>query len=346
MKMLRQKEIAKQLGVSASTVSLVLKDPNTTRASPETRNQIFELIRAHRYPPSTGNRSGDIACVMPKTSSEKFEAFFYSSLLMAAEQAGQQFGYTVQLHSYTDINSLKPLIHDPRIVGIISINASLLAEEFGISKPIVAMNSVYTANCDVIKSHHRGSSRDQVDLLIRHGHQRIGYFVTESPNIETSSAKEQNEAAAERFAGYCEGLYQHQIPTNSDYCHREILPEYTEELEEPALRALNHFFGLPQPPTAIIAFNDLHAIYLLKAAHKLGLQVPRDLSIVGNDNMEMGRYSTPTLTTAEQNRDALGQVAVERLIQRIENHTQTPPQIVLIPLKLIERESTGPAPHP
>ena len=82
----------------------------------------------------------------------------------------------------------------------------------------------------------------------------------------------------------------------------------------------------------------------MNAAYQRGLRIPDDLSISGNNNMEMGRYSTPALTTAEQDLAALGQVAVEHLIQRIENHTQSSPQIISIPLKLIERESVGPAP--
>ncbi|MEA2067675.1 MAG: LacI family DNA-binding transcriptional regulator [Verrucomicrobiota bacterium] len=340
MKKLRQKDIAAQAGVSPSTVSLLLKDPNTTRVSAETRDRIFEIIRTDRYSNGARHTQGDIVCAVPKLQSQLIEEVFYTNMLMAAEQTGQRFGYAVQLRSYTDFEVLKPLARDPGVAGIISINSSRLAEEFRSNKPVVAVNTVYTSACDVVKSNHRGSARDQVELLARHGHRRIAYFVVEFPPFnQTEGSREHHEGETERFAGYCEGLYQHHIEIRPEYYYRETLPEPTMELEEVTTRALDHFMALPQPPTAIIAYNDLYAIFLMKAAVKRGLRIPDDLSITGNDNMEMGRYSTPTLTTAEQDRSALGQVAVERLVQRIENHTQAPPQIISIPLKLIERES-------
>ena len=121
------------------------------------------------------------------------------------------------------------------------------------------------------------------------------------------------------------------------------------------LSALTTLFltGIQQELTNIVAKYEPTDAFVIavdgvapqaKIAQQLGLQVPRDLSIVGSDNMNPGGYWAPPLTTAEQDRAALGQVAVERLIHRIENHTQSPPQIISIPLKLIERESTGPAP--
>ena len=343
MKKLRQKDIAKLAGVSPSTVSLLLKDPNTTRVSGETRDRIFEIIRSERYTGGARHSRGDIVCTIPDVSAMKGKIadFFYSNMLLMAERCGQRFGYAVQVRSYSKYEELTPLARDPGVAGILSFNSSRLAEEFRSDKPVVAVNAVYTSVCDVVKSNHRGSSRDHVALLHKKGHRRMAYFVTEFPPHQLQSLQEQHEAEAERYSGYCEGLYQRNIPVQPEYCYRETLPEFTMDLKAVAERALAYFLNLPKPPTAIVAFNDVHAIFLLKAAHKKGLRIPEDLSIVGNDNMEMGRYSTPALTTAEQDRAALGQVAVERLIQRIENLTEAVPQIISIPFKVIERESVA-----
>jgi LacI family repressor for deo operon, udp, cdd, tsx, nupC, and nupG len=340
---LRQKDIAEKAGVSASTVSILLKNPDTARVSAKTRERIFEIIRENHYTPDARRSEGHIVCAVPVMEDRWAEEFYYTNLLMAAEQTGQRFGYAVQLRSYENYEDLRPLLSDPGVSGIISINSSPMADEFSSSKPVVAVNCVYTSSCDVVKSHHRGCSRDQVEMLVRLGHRRIA-FVGKCPKLDETHPLTQGprEVETERFGGYCEGLYAHEIPIQWDYTYRK--PQLTMDREEPFRGALNQFLGLPQPPTAIIAHNDGGAFYLVKIAQQLGLQVPRDLSIVGNDNMNPGHYSTPELTTAEQDRAALGQVAVERLIQRIENHTQSPPQIISIPLKLIERESTGPAP--
>lgn len=341
MKKLRQKDIAAQAGVSPSTVSLLLKDPNTTRVSAETRTRIFEIIRTNRYSGGARHSQGDIVCTIPKFTEEESEIldFFYTNLLITAERTGQRFGYSVQLRSYSSFDELSPLARDPGVAGIISINSSQLAEEFRSEKPVVAVNAVYTSACDEIQSNHRGSARDQVELLAKYGHQRIAYFVVEFPPRQSELPWERHEAEAERFSGYCEGLYQQNLPVRPEYCYRESLPKFTMDAGASARKALDYFRSLPEPPTAIIAYNDLYAVHLIKAAQEMNINIPGDISIVGNDNMEAGRYCTPALTTAEQNRGALGQVAVERLIQRIEKQAEGPFQIISIPLKLIERDS-------
>jgi LacI family transcriptional regulator/LacI family purine nucleotide synthesis repressor len=346
MNKLRQKDIAKLANVSPSTVSLLLKDPHTTRVSAETRERIFRIIRENRYTGGARHVQGDIAVAIPKFSDKESEIldFFYTTLLLTAERTGQHFGYTVQLRSYGNYEELAPLYRDPAIAGIISINSSRLAEEFPSEKPVVAVNTVYTSSCDVVKSHWRGSARDQAALLVRHGHRRIAYFVAEFPPHPSEGMEDRHEGQAERFSGYCEGLYHHQLPTRPEYCDREILPEFSYELEEVARRGVEYFRDLPEPPTAIIAYNDLHAVYLIRAAQQFGLRIPEDLSIVGNDNMEMGRYSNPALTTAEQDRSALGRIAIERLVQRIEDRTSGAFQIISLPLKLIERQSVATLP--
>lgn len=343
VKKLRQKDIAAEAGVSPSTVSLLLNNPDTTRVSAKTRERIFEIIRDNHSTADALRGPGHIVCAMPAFKDEWVQDFYYTNLLMAAEQAGQRLGYSVQLRSYEHYEDLRPLLSDPSVAGIISINSSPMADEFSSSKPVVAVNCVHTSACDVIKSHQRGGSRDQVELLVRLGHSRIAFVGVCNKLDETPPLRRgPREVETERFGGYCEGLYAHGIPLQADYIYRK--PRLTADLEEPYREALNQFLGLPEPPTAIIAHNDGGAFYLVKIAQQLGLQVPGDLSIVGNDNVEMARHSTPTLTTSQQDRASLGRVAVERLVDRIENGTQFPPQTISIPLKLIERESTGPAP--
>ena len=106
-------------------------------------------------------------------------------------------------------------------------------------------------------------------------------------------------------------------------------------------QVLDHLLNLPEPPSAILAFNDCQAVALMRVAKELNIRIPQDLSIIGNDNVEEGRFCIPALTTAEQDRIALGQVAVERLVQRLDNNYQGPFQRITIPLKLIERDSVS-----
>ena len=342
MKKIRQKDIAQKAGVSPSAVSAVLKDPSTTRVSEETRERIYEIMREHQFSGISTRHLGDIACVYPKHLMQSTLAeFFYGSLLLAVEQTGQHFGHSVRLRSYGSIDELIPLIRDPSVAGLISINSSRPATELDSNKPIVAVNAVYTSACDIVQSHQRGSARNQMELLYRHGHRKIAFFSVKFPTNPATSPKEQNEIEAERFSGYCEGLHQNDLSIRSEYCCTVRRDVADQNSLEPARQTLNHLLSLPEPPTAILAFNDCHAVDLMRAAKEMDVRIPQDLSIIGNDNIEEGRFSIPSLTTAEQDRAALGQVAVERLVQRLDNNYQGPFQRTTIPLKLIERDSVA-----
>ena len=96
-------------------------------------------------------------------------------------------------------------------------------------------------------------------------------------------------------------------------------------------------------PTAILAINDLLAIGALRAAADLGLQVPKDVSLVGFDDISIGNYLVPRLTTVTKYTRELGKKAFEVLLTRMQN-PDLPRQLILGSAKLIIRESTGPAP--
>jgi LacI family transcriptional regulator len=96
-------------------------------------------------------------------------------------------------------------------------------------------------------------------------------------------------------------------------------------------------------PTALIAINDLLAIGALRAASDLGLRIPRDLSLVGYDDIPMADYVVPRLTTVSKDAHTLGTKAFEVLMARMQS-PDLPRQRIQRPAKFIIRESTGRAP--
>jgi LacI family transcriptional regulator len=98
---------------------------------------------------------------------------------------------------------------------------------------------------------------------------------------------------------------------------------------------------LPEPPTAIFAFNDNAAISVLHAARARGLRVPEDLSVVGFDDAEQAAIVTPALTTVRQPLEELGRMAVSLLLRVLENQRHDALRIELA-TKLVVRESTAP----
>ena len=102
-------------------------------------------------------------------------------------------------------------------------------------------------------------------------------------------------------------------------------------------RQLAHrLLDLPEPPAAIFAASDTQALGVLKAARQRGIAVPRDLAVVGFDDVEMADYVG--LTTVRQPLEESGRVAVELLLARLADPAR-PPQRVSLPLTLVRRET-------
>jgi len=99
---------------------------------------------------------------------------------------------------------------------------------------------------------------------------------------------------------------------------------------------------LKEKPTALFARNDTTAIGALFVARDTGLQVPRDISIVGFDNVPASACVFPALTTVDQFVVEQGKVAVRLLIDRVESETPRPGQEISFPCRLVVRESTAP----
>jgi LacI family transcriptional regulator len=98
---------------------------------------------------------------------------------------------------------------------------------------------------------------------------------------------------------------------------------------------------LPEPPTAIFAFNDNMAIGVMQAAHEAGLSIPRDLSIVGFDDVELSSVFVPSLTTVRQPLQEMGRVAVDLLHRLIGGQTLEAARLELA-TRLVVRCSTAP----
>jgi LacI family transcriptional regulator len=96
-----------------------------------------------------------------------------------------------------------------------------------------------------------------------------------------------------------------------------------------------------RPFTALFAYNDISAIGAIRAFQEAGLQVPRDVSVVGFDDIPGAAFHYPSLTTVRQPLRRMGELAVEMLVSRIEGEKEYPREIAVQP-EIVVRESTGP----
>ena len=97
---------------------------------------------------------------------------------------------------------------------------------------------------------------------------------------------------------------------------------------------------LSQPPDAVFCFNDQLALGAMWAAHEAGLDLPRDLAVVGFDDIEDGRYSHPTLTTIAPDKPAIAVRALECLAERLDGDRSDSARDIVVPHRLVVRGST------
>jgi len=160
--------------------------------------------------------------------------------------------------------------------------------------------------------------------LIGLGHRRIGCITGPSPL----------RPSAQRLSGHLKALDEYGIARDPEVIARGDF-QYQSGYE-----AAHKLLDLPRPPTAIFAHNDLMAVGAIRAAVERGLEVPRDLAVVGFDDVPLASFTNPRLTTVAQPKHELGVRAMRMLTERIQNHLLEPRREVL-PTTLIVRDSCG-----
>ena len=297
------KDIAKEAGVSPSTVSRALSDH--PRISPETKERIRHLATEMGYSPSVVARS----LVTKRTCTVGLAVAwvsdpFLAQLVRGAEDTAMQHGYTIFLSSFYDEprreREVLAAFHERRVDGIIVKSSSLVVDNrsllanFGL--PLVLINCpehTYSVSTDNL---HGG--RLATEYLLDLGHSRIGYI----------AAEQGARTNLDRLEAYKTALEERGIGFDPD------LVVCGDGYPQGGRRAMQKLLALPSPPTAVFCYNDLTAIGAAMAVREAGLQVPDDISLVGFDDIELASYFHPPLTTVRQPAYELGRQAMEMVL--------------------------------
>lgn len=193
-----------------------------------------------------------------------------------------------------------------------------------ITTPIVFADYPGAPGPSVLFSHERGSGLATAHLL-EHGHRRVG-FVTPPLGTPSSQPKHRGFRQACADAGLADS---------------DVLIDVADDFGvEPGHASGLRLLDRPDPPTAIATASDSLAIGVLRAARQLGITVPRDLAVVGNDNIASGQDTAPPLTTVDAPAHQLGAQSIRLLEQMIADDDITDQPIVL-PTKLVTRQTCG-----
>lgn len=317
MKQITIKDIARELGISVSTVSRALKDnPEISKA---TKEMVRESARRLNYKPNLmasnlrTNKNTTLGVIIPEVNHH-----FFASVLDGIEQAANEAGYSIlicQSHENMEkeIQNVQTLLHS-RVAGMLigvskeTMHLHHLQEVLNSNTPLVLFDRPCPSlQCDQVVSDDYAGAYSAVEHLIQTGCKRILYF-SSSMNLEV---------AHRRYQGWRNALQKHGLWHSTD----DIIIADTREL---AIEELPKQMNADQRPDAIFCVNDHCASGVLYAAQKLGLRVPEDLSICGFSDAPLARITTPMLTTVEQHGTEIGTHAMQALLRKLNGDTRTP----------------------
>lgn len=330
-------EVAKRAGVSIATVSRVLSRPEAVAAN--TRRKVMQAVSQLGYAPNSAGKhlrtqkSGKLLVLVPDISNP-----FYSRILQSIEETAQRAGYAVLLgDTQQDVKREErytQMLRRREAEGLIVVGHGLpdaaiaVSEELTTAAPIVAGCEVNRrVNIPSVHIDNHAAARDAMEHLYELGHRRIG-IVTGPMMSGLSRDRLQGVTACAKARNAERDL----IVVNGDFTI------------DSGRAAAERLLDRSDPPTAIFCFNDQMAIAAMSVVRSFGCQVPKDVSVVGFDDISFARYTVPPLTTVAQPVREIGQEAV-RLLLGIINHESMAPVSVILRHSLIVRESTAAAPR-
>jgi LacI family transcriptional regulator len=331
-------EVAKQAGVSKATVSRVLSG-NYAYLRPETRQRVEATIEALAYRPSSIARS--LTSKRTQTAGVMIADIgnpFYPDVLRGIEDAALKEGYNVFLcNTNYDLTRGMDAIHslvDKRVDGVLIMTSAFspawLEELDANHVPVVILDWEVQArgsNVSSIGVDFRRGIQAAVEHLINLGHRRFAH-VSGPALLPTSSYR--SDAFLQALGGF--GIAPAEV----------AIVEGNLRIDG-GRRALSHLLAPPDPPTAVLAANDLTAIGLLQEAHARGVRVPHDLSVVGIDDIWLAAQTDPPLTTVALPRYEIGALAMRLLFDLLNQPGDHYIEGVTTRVRttLVVRESTG-----
>ena len=350
--MVTMRQVAREAGVSYTTVSFVINGNDTARGiGAATRERVLETAKRLGYrhnglarAVSTGK--SQVLAVAVQTLELDFRAKILSGVLEAAEAAGY-FVKVVSLPSYEIPREKTAQLVESRVAGVIAVNIEpeslkhLRGEMERYGGLVATVDDIDPQDGGIrVSSDNTGGIQTAFQHLRELGHHKIALL----------SGPEASTLARERYQAFVALVEGEKLPKYPVIKTREDW-NLTEEMEAQICEILNSH----RRPTAYLCMGDLLAMRVLKIARSLGLEVPRDLSIVGYGNFTISEISVPSLSSVNQPFHQMGFLGTHELLRALETKALAAPNskvaddmlddvTKVLPVNLIVRESSGPAP--
>lgn len=308
MKIATIKDVAAHAGVSVATVSRVLNNPSTVKE--QTREIVEQAIAVLNYSPNLlGKHLRQLQTKRILVLLDTISNQFYSRVVKGIEDKARQLDYAVMICTTRGsrehfLDHLK-MLQNKVVDGVIIMCYQLVQDELSkLSRhyPIVsACEDLAEGVISSVGIDDFQASAQATNYLISRNNTKIAVLV--SPNIDYTSSK--------RLQGYQFALKQHGIPFKESLVIRE---GYTYNS---GIRGARKLLERTTLPDAIFSFSDAGAIGIIKEMAKHGVQVPKDISVMGFDNTAMSEIYQPSITTVGQPQYEIGTRAMELLMSKI-----------------------------
>ncbi|HEX4500679.1 MAG TPA: ribose operon transcriptional repressor RbsR [Scandinavium sp.] len=329
--MATMKDVARLAGVSTSTVSHVInKDRFVSEAITE---KVNAAIKSLNYAPSALARS--LKLNQTRTIGMLITAStnpFYSELVRGVERSCFERGYSLVLCNTEGdeqrMNSNLETLMQKRVDGLLLLCTEThqpspeIVQRYP-SIPTVMMDwAPFDGDSDLIQDNSLLGGDMATQYLIDKGYTRIACIA--GPLDKTP--------ARLRLEGYQAAMLRSGLPVVEGYI-------ITSDFEfGGGLTAMQSLLALPVPPQAVFVGNDAMAVGVYQALYQAGLSIPKEMAVVGYDDIELAAFMTPPLTTIHQPKDELGELAIDVLIHRMAQPGQKQQRVQLTP-ELVVRGS-------
>ncbi|NHA66468.1 LacI family DNA-binding transcriptional regulator [Phycicoccus flavus] len=325
----RMADVARAAGVSVPTVSKVVGGRDGV--APATLARVQAAIDELGYQASLGaqglrgRRSNAVGVLLAEFTS------FTNELLMGVSDALGETGY--ELLAYSGGANGGAVGWERRSLSRIGgtlVDAAILVTPTVVSTdtqiPVVVVDPHFgPTDIPTVEGDNVAGAVAATEHLLGLGHRRIAHLAGRE-DLESSRRREQGFRTAMAGAGLA-----------VDPASVRVGGYRRETSTAPALELLDR----PDRPTAVFAANDESAVAVLEVAHRLGLRVPEDLSVVGFDNLPESALADPPLTTVAQPLREMGSAALTMVVDLLRGE-EPPTRRLTLPTRLVHRSSTAP----
>lgn len=334
--MITLKDIATEAGVSVMTVSNVING-NNSKVSQQTIEKVNAIIEKYNYVPNMSARSlaakqsKIIALFLPVWGSYAnytLDDPYKSKVVSIIESLLCELGYYVMLRSVETVRDVTSLLNNWNIDGSIfilphtdKVNMEVIRRS---KSPIVILDRYYqnsdslSINIDDYKGGYIAAKH-----FIHSGHSKIAFA---GPIDKDSSVLKA------RYNGFVDAVKECNLDINENHIF------ITDTNYQVGIDLARHICNMEDKPSAIFATADILAAGIMEGVRLNGFLVPNDLSVIGFDNLPLSQYVTPKLTTISQDVEEKATLAVELLVDAIEDSSLRNKQITL-DVQLVDRQS-------